>query len=147
MGTRKEIAVKPLRVVFDTNTVVSALVLQSREMVWLRDVWRSGRAIPLVSRDTVSELVRVLAYPKFKLTDAEQHDLLGDFLPYSEVLAEPQTRAKLPTCRDPKDQMFLVLTQAARADALVSGDKDLLAIGQVGRIPIITTQMLRDRVG
>jgi len=90
----------------------------------------------------VAELLRVLGYPKFKLTPPEREDLLAEFLPHTESVVLPVCWPDLPRCRDPKDQMFLVLAHAANADALVSGDEDLLSMqGQV-RFPILSAQAL-----
>src|SRR5690606_16066407 len=95
---------------------------------WIRHAWQRQEIQPLACRDTVNELLRVLAYPKFKLSSEEQQCLLGDFLPYVEVVSLPKRWPKLPACRDEKDQVFLVLTQAGKADALVTGDADLIAM-------------------
>jgi putative PIN family toxin of toxin-antitoxin system len=103
------------------------LFAQGRLAVF-RDIWRAGEAIPLVSRATTSELLRVLAYQKFKLTAEEQNDLLEDFLPYAETVNIPDPPPRTPRCRDLKDMAFLELAITARADALVTGDADLLAL-------------------
>lgn len=116
------------RVVFDTNVVVSALLFQAGRVAVLRSIWQSLRATPLVSRATTSELLRVLAYPKFKLTSEEQNELLDDFLPFAEVVVIPDPAPRIPQCRDPKDAPFLELAITAEADALVTGDLDLLAL-------------------
>jgi predicted nucleic acid-binding protein len=52
----------------------------------------------------------------------------------------------VPDCRDPKDRPFLELASFARADALVTGDADLLALAQVFPVPIITPHELRSRL-
>jgi putative PIN family toxin of toxin-antitoxin system len=88
----------------------------------------SGRIVPLASSATAQELVRVLAYPKFKLTTGEQHDLLGDYLHWVQVVQIPVPPPATPPCRDPFDLPFLQLAVAGKAHALVSGDKDLLAL-------------------
>ena len=72
----------PVRPVLDTNVLVSALLFHSGALSWLRGAWRSGRIRPLAGRQTVAELIRVLAYPKFALSDAERQDLLDDYLPF-----------------------------------------------------------------
>jgi uncharacterized protein len=144
VGARAQVKGTSL-IVFDTNVVVSALVLQSEHVVWLRDAWRQAKLVPLVSRATATELLRMLAYAKFKLSAQEQHDLLEDFLPYAETIAEPRARGAVAETRDPNDGMFLVLAYAAKADALVSGDADLLAIAGESKIPIITPLALRER--
>ncbi len=120
----------PLRVVLDTNVVLSALVFGGGQAGHLRRAWQAGAFVPLVSAATVQELVRVLAYPKFALTRAEQDELLADFLPYAQTVRMPQPPPPVPECRDPLDVPFLQLAVAGRAQRLVSGDKDLLALAQ-----------------
>lgn len=67
------------RVVLDTNCLVSALIFSRRNFAWLREAWLNKRFVPLASHDTVSELIRVLAYPKFKLTHDDRESLLAEF--------------------------------------------------------------------
>jgi len=116
------------RVVLDTNIVVSALLFATGRLAWIRQAWQGRQLQPLVCKASTNELLRVLAYPKFKLSAAEQRELLADFLPYAEVVELPDTRPDLPACRDEKDQVFLVLARVGQADALVTGDADLLAM-------------------
>jgi len=124
------------RLVLDTNTVLSALLFTGGRLAWLRLAWQEKRLIPLVSRETTEELMRVLAYPKFKLTPAECEELLGDYLPYCETIVLSQTLPDLPDCRDPADRPFLHLALAAKADALISGDADLLVLAEAFPVPI-----------
>ena len=121
-------ASRPLRVVLDTNVVLSTLLFSGGHLNVLRHAWQDGRLIPLVSRATTHELLATLAYPKFALDHDETQTLLAAYLPYCETLALPKANAKLPVCRDPDDQAFLILAAAAQVDALISGDKDLLAL-------------------
>ncbi|MBD2149182.1 PIN domain-containing protein [Pseudanabaena sp. FACHB-1277] len=58
-----------LRVVIDTNLVLSALVFGG-STARLHLAWQSDRFVPLASKSTIMELIRGLAYPKFKLTIA-----------------------------------------------------------------------------
>ena len=60
------------RVVLDTNTVLSALLFVNGRLVPLRTAWQSSEVTPLLCAQTVEELLRVLAYPKFKLTPEER---------------------------------------------------------------------------
>lgn len=120
------------RTVFDTNVVLSSLVFTNGVMAHLRRSWQSGAVIPLASTPTIAELIRVLAYPKFKLGKADQNELLSDYLPWCEVVTIPSPPPVAPQCRDPFDLPFLELAIAGRADALVTGDAGLLALaGQV----------------
>jgi putative PIN family toxin of toxin-antitoxin system len=119
------------RVVFDTSTVLSALLFAQGRLAWLRAHWRQKAVIPLVSRATADELLRVLAYPKFRLDCDDRLDLLGDYLPFCETV---EVADSCPVqCRDPRDQPFLDLAVSGAADLLISSDGDLLALaGQTG---------------
>jgi putative PIN family toxin of toxin-antitoxin system len=129
------------RVVLDTNVVVSALLFAGGPAARVRLAWQSGRLQPLASRDTVAEIVRVLAYPTFKLSADEQRELLADYLPHTATVTIPDPPPPVPPCRDVHDLPFLHLAAAGRADALVTGDDDLLALagaGGLGRCRIVT---------
>lgn len=52
----------------------------------------------------------------------------------------------VPECRDPRDRMFLELAVVGQADALVTGDGDLLTLAPVFAVPIITPTTLRSRL-
>jgi putative PIN family toxin of toxin-antitoxin system len=128
-----------LRVVIDTNLVLSALVFGGK-VAQLRFSWQNQRFIPLISKATTTELIRVLTYPKFKLTKAEQEDLLSDYLPYCETVKMPRNLPVIPQCRDIFDEKFLLLAKVAKADYLVTGDRDLLSIEDDFTCPIITLE-------
>jgi putative PIN family toxin of toxin-antitoxin system len=129
----------PPRVVLDTNVVLSALIFGSGPAALVRTGYQSRRFVPLASTATAQELMRVLAYPKFKLSTAEQAELLADFMPWVEVVGIPAPPPKVPACRDPLDLPFLHLAVAGKARALVSGDRDLLTLaGTRGVCPILS---------
>ena len=130
------------RVVLDTNVVLSALLFNAGRLAWIRHAWQRQQLQPLVCKETVNELLRVLAYPKFKLTASEQEELLADFLPYADVVELPAPWPALPACRDEKDEMFLVLAHVGKADALVTGDADILAMREAFPGLILTAEEL-----
>jgi uncharacterized protein len=125
-----------LRVVLDTNVLLSALVFTGGVMGRFRTLWTSEAILPCTSKEAVEELIRVLANPKFKLSSPEQRSLLADYLPFAQItdVAAKTQQASLPMCRDPLDQMFLVLAQASGADFLVSGDQDLLVLASTPKL-------------
>ncbi|MBU1224505.1 MAG: putative toxin-antitoxin system toxin component, PIN family [Gammaproteobacteria bacterium] len=131
---------RPPWVVLDTNLVVSALVFAQGRLSALRHAWQDGHCVPLVSKPTTTELIRVLAYPKFKLSDEEQQDLLADYLPWCATVRIPNPPPATPDCRDPFDQPFLQLAVAGKADYLVSGDQDLLSLADQFKCPIVTAE-------
>lgn len=133
-----------MRVVFDTNVVISALIF-GRRLVWLRHAWSQGSVTPLVCRETAAELSRVLTYPKFRLDAADRERLLGDYLPFAAIVVLPDPLPSLPlACRDRDDAIFLHLAIAAHADLLVSGDADLTVLAHVYKVA--SPEMLRRRL-
>lgn len=136
----------PPRLVLDTNVLISALLFPSGRVSWLRHAWGTERIRPLAGRETAAELIRVLAYPKFRLSDADRQDLLEDYLPFCETVAVPDPPPAVPECRDPFDRPFLELALAARADALITGDEDLLALAGRFAVPILTPATLKQQI-
>ncbi len=101
---------------------------------------------PVVCRETTAELLRVLAYPKFRLDQAAREALLEDYLPFAEAVSLPHPLPRLPVaCRDRDDAVFLHLTLASRAAFLVSGDGDLAALRAIAPMPILAARDLRAR--
>ena len=125
------------RVVIDTDLVLSALVFAGGRLAPLRLAWQGQRVLPLVSRATAAELIRALAYPKFKLAAHGQEELLADYLPYCKTVRIPAPPPATPPCRDAFDVPFLELALVGKADALVTGDKDLLCLAGSLACPIL----------
>lgn len=132
-----------MRIVVDTNIVISALIFGG-QLAKVRLAWQTERFIPLISKATATELIRVLAYPKFRLTPDEQEDLLADYVLYCEGVTMPEVIPTTPDCRDPFDIPFLVLALVGEADYLVTGDRDLLAIESDFACPIVTAEAFLD---
>ncbi|MGD9598204.1 MAG: putative toxin-antitoxin system toxin component, PIN family [Steroidobacteraceae bacterium] len=118
------------RVVLDTNTVLSALLFVQGRLVPLRVAWQSGALTPLLCAQTVEELLRVLAYPKFKLSPEDRDELLADYLPFGEVVPPWKRSPAVPACRDKHDRVFLELASVGGAEWLVTGDQDLLSLSR-----------------
>ena len=84
-------------------------------------------------RGRANELMRVLTCPRFGLSQSEMEELLGEYLPWAEVIGPGSGKSgTVPECRDPDDRKFLQLASRAGAVAPVTGDEALLALtGQV----------------
>ena len=130
------------RLVLDTNVLLSALLFPAGSLSWLRHAWHSETIIPLASQATTLELLRVLSYPKFRLASHEREDLLVDYLPWCETVTVSEPPA-VPDCRDPFDRPFLELALVGRADALVTGDEDLLTLASKFPVPILRPAAMR----
>jgi len=89
----------------------------------------------MVSRSILEEYLRVLSYPKFKLTEGEIKGLIQEeLLPYVEVVKR-QRRLRVVE-RDPSDDKFVECAVAGKAQIIISGDKGLLSIGRYRKIVI-----------
>ena len=133
-----------IRAVLDTNVLVSALLF-SGEMGNIVSSWKSRKLLPVFSHDTFDEFRRVLAYPKFSLTPREIDALLqNEALPFCEVIdIEDEI---IGVCRDRADDKFLSCAVAAKADYIISGDKDLIVLGNFRNIPIITAAAFQEKM-
>ena len=140
MGAKADL----IRVVFDTNSVVSALVFRG-ELAWLVEHWRSRQSIPLISRATASELLRVLRYPKFGLSEAQAELVAARYLPFAERVEVSDAALRSVHCRDPADRMFLALAETGGADVIVTGDSDLLTLQPQTRFVVETPVLYRTR--
>jgi putative PIN family toxin of toxin-antitoxin system len=124
------------RVVFDTNTLVSALLLPtSIPRQALDHAFDHGRV--LTSLALLGELDRVLKYPKLApfITAAERSQFLGKLTLEGTLTT---ITVQLTVVRDPKDNFVLELAVSGGANVIVSGDNDLITLGRYDGIPIRT---------
>lgn len=125
-----------LRVVLDTNVIVSALLFRGvpSQLVGL---WREKRFTPLVSKAMVEEYLRVLAYPRFRLSAEEVKALVEcQLLPFAHPVRVRDVPAVIQ--RDPSDDVFIGCAVAGKAHYVVSGDRHLLDLKKYKAIPIIS---------
>lgn len=127
---------KNLRVVLDTNVLISSLLLKNSPPFRVVELI-FARSILLRSESTLSEFEEVLGRKKFNkyLTLEERQVFLSKFLARSELVEIMQ---EIDVCRDPKDNKFLELAVSGEADFIVSGDQDLLVLNPFRNIEIIT---------
>lgn len=123
-------------VVIDTNVYLSALI--SRNGVPARAVRKAfAEFSPVYSRETIRELSERLNDGKFaKWIDAEDRVRLLAFVMGQAALVDPVP--PVAVLADPDDDMFVALALAARAGAIVTGDKRFLAAGRIGAVPILS---------
>ena len=121
--------------VFDTNALVSALLLKnsvSRQA--FDEALKAGKI--LISSATIVELNDVLKREKFEkyITEEERVQFLTAFVREAKLVEVTET---VTDCRDPKDNKFLELAVSGNAVCIVSGDKDLLDLQPFRGIPIV----------
>lgn len=140
MGAEDFMLKTPLRVVLDTNCVVSALMFPRGRTGRLCCLWMQEAVKPVVCRETALELFRVLSYPKFKLDADEIEWLLSEYLPFTETFSGSRPEGfAVPGLRDSDDGAFVWLASASGASLLVSGDRHLLELrGQFSEFRIVS---------
>ena len=129
-----------MRVVFDTNLLVSALVFPGgrAEAALLRIIEEKDRL--LVSRPLMTELLDVLAR-KFE-RDGEELSRVAVFIDSVSLTVKP--RRRIQVLRDEPDNRVLECAVAGKADAIVTGDKALLQLREYAGIRVLP---LREYLG
>jgi uncharacterized protein len=133
-----------MRVVLDTNVLVSGLAYPTSVPGRIVGIWRQGGLDVVLSRYILDEMVRVLPrLSRITLSPAEIRDLADSFLFLADVV-EPGAEEDA-ALRDRDDQPVLGTLRASKADYLITGDKDLLALAD--RYPIVTPAEFWERHG
>ena len=128
---------KELKVVLDTNVLVSALFFKGGLSKLLFPL-KQKKFILLFSEETLNEFTKVLHYPKFSLTEEEIEYLLQfEILPYSKIV-EVTFKFDKEICPNKDDQKFLELAVSAKANYIITGDKDSLNLKEINKIKILS---------
>jgi uncharacterized protein len=120
-----------VHLVLDTNVVLDLVVFHDPGVEAMRKAIEDKAITLASSRACLEEHRRVLTYPRFSLSAAEQEAALGWISERIDVIeGQPDVARLLPRCRDPDDQKFLEAAWAAEADFLVTKDTALLDLGK-----------------
>lgn len=119
-----------LRVVFDTNVLLSLFVFADSRFAPLRAAAEAGCWQALTSPPCLAEYRRVLGYPLFALSAERQDAAHAAYLALVCVIDVPPapTAMPLPRCQDKDDQKFLELARDGQAARLITADKALLKL-------------------
>ena len=125
--------------VFDTNLLVSYLIAHRPPIATLFDEHLAHGDLALITAPVLlEELERVLKYPRLQryYTDEARIRFVALIVALSEVIELPESIPHI--CRDPDDDWVIACAIAGQADVIVSGDRDVLALEQVGDVPILS---------
>lgn len=128
-----------MRVVLDTNVVISATLIRGGNEDRILRAWRRGAFELVLSPPILEEMARALSYDRLRrarwMTDEEALELL-------QVLGEESIlvpgRHAVRISRDPEDDKFVAAAVEAGADYVVTGDKDLLDIARYRSLRLIS---------
>ena len=129
-----------MRVVIDTNIIVSAYLGGTLEII-LRAI-KAGTFKLVVSEAIVSEYLKVLARPKFRIERDEYDDFAALVVRKAEFVRPLETITAVEA--DPTDNKFLEAAIAAQVDLVVSGDQHLLGLKEFRSIRILTAREFID---
>ena len=136
-----------MRAVIDTNVLIAALLWRGPPHALLERV-RSSSVSLVSSPALMSELADVIGRAKFDAilvrTNTSRERLLAEVRQLAEVIEPPPLRR--PVCRDPDDDQVLAVALAAKVDLVVSGDIDLLSLGNFENIPIVAPAQALDLI-
>ncbi|MBN8708785.1 MAG: putative toxin-antitoxin system toxin component, PIN family [Verrucomicrobia bacterium 61-8] len=134
--------IPPRRWVVDTNVLIGRLLApDSTAARAVQKALSSGDL--LVSDATLQELAEVLTRPKFdKYLSAQERREFFQLL--SRVAIRIEILRSIKACRDPKDDKFLELAVNGKADAVITGDEDLLIQHPFLGIPILSPRTFLD---
>ena len=129
------------RVVLDTNVLISAAAApKDRTIAGILTSFRAGDFTPVTSRRLLDELAGALAYPRVRRlldwTDARRVQFVAEIAGGS-LIVEPATGVDI-AIRDEADRAVIEAAVAGGACCIVTGDKDLLALGSHAGIVIVT---------
>lgn len=129
-----------MRLVIDTNILISSLLASSSLPAHLIVLWREGRFDLLTSVDQLDELMRVTRYPKIR--ERLSPALAGRLINEVRDLALLVTNLPVVSvCPDPHDNYLLAMASAGAADFLLTGDKrDLLGLKLFEGTKLITVR-------
>ena len=136
-----------MRVVVDTNILVSYLITHRPPTAEIIDVHLArGDFTLLTSHVLLEELDRVLQHPRLhRYYDAETRiRFVALIVALSEIVDLPDEVPRI--CRDPDDDWVIACAVAGEAALIVSGDRDLLDLEQVGDIPILSASRFLTRL-
>jgi uncharacterized protein len=133
-----------LRVVLDTNVLVSGLAYPGSVPGRIVNIWRQGGLDVVLSRYILDGMSRVLPrLTRAGLSSDEIRDLVDSFMFLADIV-EPGG-GEDASLRDAADQQVLGTLLGSKADYLITGDKDLLALAE--KYPIVTPAMFWERHG
>jgi putative PIN family toxin of toxin-antitoxin system len=126
-----------MRVVLDTNVVVSALLFEGA-VSQIHKLWKSGAILPVANKAMLEEYASVLSYRKFSLAEEEIAALFDEeIFPYFSVVRTSSKKIPHPP-RDSADVPFLQAASDGGVQCIISGDPHLLEFNGKYPFPIIS---------
>jgi hypothetical protein len=138
-----------LRVVIDTNVIVSGVIGQKGAPIQILKAWRERRFLLVSSPAIVAEVRIVLRYPqirkKYPIAEQEVDEIIA-LLEHETLLVPGNSNVAGSIPADPKDEMFLSCALDGEVDLIISGDHHLLDLGFYQSIPIVSARQFLEQL-
>ncbi len=137
-----------MRVFLDTNVLVSGLLVAEGSSRQVLDAWLDGRFTLVTSPYQLEEVTHVLAYPRvaerIRLEPTELAAILSGLM--SLAVVTPGQLQRPGITRDPNDDAIVVSAEEGGAAYIVSGDHDLLSLGETLGIQTVTPRRFLEAI-
>jgi len=134
-----------MRVVVDTNVLLPAVLFEGSVAEKVMDLMVTRGDDRLASGDIIEELVRVLRRDFERLSEEEREDAAATAAEFVYIVVP--VAVEHDTLRDKADLHVLGCVTAAKADILLTYDKDLLALDSWEGARILTPNQLLHELG
>lgn len=129
-----------LKLVLDTNTIISAFFWEGNEAELFRKI-EQRKAKLYITSEIIKEIEEVIKRSKFnevmRKANLTPDQIIQKIVSLSHLVIAPKLNIKI--CRDEKDNKFLECAESAKVDYLISGDEDLLSLKEYKGTPIVRT--------
>src|SRR5438093_9619683 len=136
---RRSRAGSVIRAVVDANVLISSVIAPLGPSRRIFDAWRDGTFVLVTSAGLLEEVSRRLAHPRiakrYSITSEDRIAVLGLLEAYATIA---RGRREVAVTRDPTDDKVIAAAIEAGAQYIVTGDKDLLTVGEYEGVAIVS---------
>ncbi|MGJ4746521.1 putative toxin-antitoxin system toxin component, PIN family [Leptospira sp. SA-E8] len=127
-----------LKVLLDTNIYISAILFGGKPKAILEELI-SGKVIGYISDSILKEIEETFRKPKFKLSDEFISIIISEITAITEKVVTTPLKEH-SGLRDRDDYHILESALSAKADYLITGDQDLLVLGNIQSLKIVSPE-------
>ena len=129
-----------VRVVLDTNVLVSALINEGKPRKLVLELLDKHTVI--LSRQMLAELADVISRDKFNVTGSQVNQFISNLDRMSKMVLDNVVFKVI--LEDPDDDVVLNTAYTGKAEFIVTGDKHLLVLGHFKKTKIVTVNQMQD---
>lgn len=134
--------------VLDTNVYVGGVILSRGIPYQILEAWRRQAVILATSEPIVAEIARALSYPRirdrYSVSDGDIARLVTSLR--TDALVVRGVTESGYVSRDPEDDMLIACALEVQADCIVTGDQDLLVLGEYQGVEILRPREFLERL-